>query len=107
MRLRVVKCGKLRTRTAFWGPGLRLRGIEEHEYKESIAIELGSALKCIEMFETRRALALKNKVTNRVVFFPIRFIRYRKTYIQMPLWLWEKKRSELEEAGFELEFVSQ
>ena len=48
VRLRVVKCGKLRTRTAFWGPGLRLRGIEEHEYKESIAIELGSALKCIE-----------------------------------------------------------
>ncbi|MHA1594052.1 MAG: hypothetical protein ACTSXX_04835 [Candidatus Baldrarchaeia archaeon] len=37
--------------------------------------------------------------------FPLRFIRARKTYFAIPLWLFEKKRDELEKAGFVLEVI--
>ena len=53
--------------------------------------------------ESKRAVGIRNRETGETVWFPNSLIRARKTYIALPIWLYEQKRRQLLEAGFTVE----
>ena len=79
--------------------------IEERRVRDYVYISLAHVKKDVEFRESAsgRGFGLLNIRTGKIVWFPARLVRARKTYLAMPVWLYEKKKNDLKKAGFMIE----